>query len=338
MLLPLSMLTDLTEKDSRTVYEVIPGSEKEFPLDSGNRPYDVYGKSGASAAASASPSASADAAASASASAGTSPVAVSVALLSATPVKTDKVFLYVGPGAGDYKLTDEADLSEADKKKQAPVWMEVRNAPTYFRFNGGCDWLKQYVFHALSGPNNANENFKIEVRTIRADFLTQDMIKQADLVYLESGTAPFINQESTKVKLQYLTSDTQKVTENGNEVIKGLTRQNAYALVYRAAVELLPVIVDYNAVTNDQYSKLDYQGLAKMFLKEDLENYVKDARTSPDWLFENLENSNYPNRSDNGNYYVNRNVYVANSGTPLVNRDFPESIDGGSAESGFSRY
>jgi hypothetical protein len=315
---------------------VIPGSEKEFLLDSGNRPYDVYGKSGASAAASASPSASADAAASASASAGTSPAAVSVALLSATPVKTDKVFLYVGPGAGDYKLTDEADLSDADKKKQAPVWMEVRNAPTYFRFNGGCDWLKQYVFHALSGGDNANENFKIEVRTIRADLLTQDMIKQADLVYLESGTAPFINQESTKVKLQYLTSDTQKVTENGNEVIKGLTRQNAYALVYRAAVELLPVIVDYNAVTNDQYSKLDYQGLAKMLMKEDLENYVKDARTRPDWLFENLENSNYPNRSDNGNHYVNRNVYVVNSGTPLVNRDFPESIDGGSAESGFS--
>lgn len=329
-------VTDLTENDSRTVYEVIPGSEKEFPLDSGNRPYDVYGKSGASAAASASPSASADAAASASASAGTSPAAVSVALLSATPVKTDKVFLYVGPGAGDYKLTDEADLSEADKKKQAPVWMEIRNAPTYFRFNGGCDWLKQYVFHALSGGDNENENFKIEVRTIRADFLTQDIIKQADLVYLESGTAPFINQESTKVTLQYLTSDTQKVMENGNEVIKGLTRQNAYALVYRAAVELLPVIVDYNAVTNDQYSKLDYQGLAKMFLKEDLENYVKDAQTSPDWLFENLENSNYPNRSDNGNYYVNRNVYVVNSGTPLVNRDFPESIDGGSAESGFS--
>lgn len=329
-------VTDLTEKDSRTVYEVIPGSEKEFPLDSGNRPYDVYRKSGASAAASASPSASADAAASASASAGTSPVAVSVALLSATPVKTDKVFLYVGPGAGDYKLTDEADLSEADKKKQAPVWMEVRNAPTYFRFNGGCDWLKQYVFHALSGGDNANENFKIEVRTIRADFLTQDIIKQADLVYLESGTAPFINQESTQVKLQYLTSDTQKVTENGNEVIKGLTRQNAYALVYRAAVELLPVIVDYNAVTNDQYSKLDYQGLAKMFLKENLENYVKDAQTSPDWLFENLENSNYPNRFDNGNHYVNRNVYVVNSGTPLVNRDFPESIDGGSAENGFS--
>lgn len=329
-------VTGLTENDSITVYEVIPGSEKEFPLVSSNHPYDVYGKNGASAAASASPSTSADAAASASASAGTSPAAVSVALLSATPAKTDKVFLYVGPEAGDYKLTDEADLSDADKKKQAPVWMEVRNAPTYFRFNGGCDWLKQYVFHALSGGDNANENFKIEVRTIRADFLTQEMIKQANLVYLESGTAPFINLDSTNVTLQYLTSDTQTVTENGNSVTKGLTRANAYALVYRAAVELLPVIVDYDAVTNSNYSSLDYQKLAKMFLKEDLETYVKDAKTAPDWLFDHLDDSDYPNRSDNGNHYVNRNVYVVNSGTPLVNRDFPESIDGGSAESGFS--
>ena len=329
-------VTDLTENDTRTVYEVISGSEKEFLLDSSNRPYDVYGKSGASAAASASPSTSADAAASASASAGTSPAAVSVALLSATPAKTDKVFLYVGPGAGDYKLTDEADLSDADKKKQAPVWMEVRNAPTYFRFNGGCDWLKQYVFHALSGGDNANENFKIEVRTIRADFLTQDIIKQADLVYLESGTAPFINQESTKVTLQYLTSDTQTVTENGNSVTKGLTRANAYALVYRAAVELLPVIVDYNAVTNSNYSNLDYQKLAKMFLKEDLETYVNDAQTATDWLFDHLDDSDYPNRSDNGNHYVNRNVYVVNSSTPLVNRDFPENFDGGSTAGGFS--
>lgn len=327
-------VTDLTENDSRTVYEVIPGSEQEFPLDSSNRPFDVYVKSENSAVASASPSASADASASvsASASASSSPTVSP----SGTPSKTDKVFLYVGPGAGDYKLTDEADLSDADKKKQAPVWMEVRNAPTYFRFNGGCDWLKQYVFHALSGGDNANENFKIEVRTIRADLLTQDMLEQADLVYLESGTAPFINLDSTKVKLQYLTSDTQTVTENGNSVTKGLTRANAYALVYRAAVELLPVIVDYDAVTNSNYSSLDYQKLAKMFLKEDLETYVNDAQTAPDWLFDHLDDSDYPNCSDNGNHYVNRNVYVVNSSTPLVNRDFPENFDGGSAESGFS--
>lgn len=329
-------VTDLTDQDSRTVYEVIPGSEQEFPLDSSNRPYDVYTKSENSASTSASPSTSADASASASASVSTSTSPTASASPSATPVKTDKVFLYVGPGAGDYKLTDEADLSDADKKKQAPVWMEVRNAPTYFRFNGGCDWLKQYVFHALSGGDNANENFKIEVRSIRADLLTQEMIKQADLVYLESGTAPFVNQDSTKVTLQYLTSDTQKVTENGNEVIKGLTRANAYALGYRAAVDLLPVIVDYDAVTNSNYSNLDYQKLAKMFLKEDLETYVNDAQTAPDWLFNHLDDSNYPNRSDNGSHYVNRNVYVVNSSTPLVNRDFPENFDGESTKSGFS--
>lgn len=328
-------VTDLTENNSRTVYEVIPGSEREFSLDSSNRPYDVYVKSENSAAALASPFTSADASASASASASTSASPTASASPSGTPSKTDKVFLYVGPGAGNYKLTDEADLSDADKKKQETVWMEVRNAPTYFRFNGGCDWLKQYVFHALSGGDNANESFKIEVRTIRADFLTQDMLEQADLVYLESGTAPFINQDSTKVTLQYLTSDTQNVTENGNTVTKGLTRANAYALVYRAAAELLPVIVDYDAVTSSNYSNLDYQKLAKMFLKEDLETYVNDAQTAPDWLFDHLDDSNYPNRSDNGKHYVNRNVYVVNSSTPLVHRDFPENFDGGSVESGF---
>ena len=253
-------------------------------------------------------------------------------------VTTDKIFLYVGAGLGEYKLTDEADLSDADKAGQAPVWMEVRNAPTYFRFNGGCDWLKQYVFHTLSGGDNANDSFRIEVRTIQADLLTQDMIKQADLIYLEDGSAPFINKESQNQKLtfQYITSDTQKVTENGSEVTKGLTRENAYALVFRATKDLLPVIVDYDAATNVNYSKLDYQGLARMFLKEDLETYVNDAQTVPNWLFNNLDNSNYPNRTDNSNHYVNRNVYVVNSGTPLVDKDFPDSFDGESAGNGFS--
>lgn len=237
-------------------------------------------------------------------------------------VTTDKVFRYVGAEQGQYKLTDEADLSDADKAGQAPVWMKVQNAPTYFRFNGGCDWLKQYVFHTLPGGDNANDNFRIEVRTVRADLLTQDMIKQADLVYLEDGSTPFINKENPNLNFQYITSDT--------------TRDNAYALVFRATKDLLPVIVDYGAVTNSNYSNLDYQKLAKMFLKEDLETYVNDAQTKPDWLFTHLDDSNYPNRTDNGSHYVNRNIYVINSSTPLVDKDFPDSFDGESAGNGFS--
>ena len=304
----------LTAGDERSLY-AIESAQKLVPDGSG-RPYDLYvlNTESEDSVETFSDDEEADAQAQ----------TYSSTAVQAVPsnVTTDKVFLYVGAGAGEYKLTDEADLSEADKAGQAPVWMEVRNAPTYFRFNGGRDWLKQYVFHTLSGGDNANDNFRIEVRTIRADLLTQDMIKQADLIYLEDGRAPFINKESQKLTFQYITSDT--------------TRENAYALVCRAAVDLLPVIVDYDATTNENYSKLDYQGLAKMFLKEDLETYVNDAQTVPDWLFAYLDNSNYPNRTDNGNHYVNRNVYVVNSGTSLVDKDFPDNFDGESAGNGFS--
>lgn len=326
-------VTDIAADGSQTIYEVIPGSETEISDTTTNRPYDVYVKSGSTAEAGTTPSASADSSADVSASPSVTPSASP----SSTPdIRTDKVFLYVGPGQGDYKLTDQADLSDADKKRQAPVWMEVRNAPTYFRFNGGCDWLKNYVFHALSGGDNANENFKIQVRTIRADELTQDMIEKADLVYLESGTAPFIRSDSANVLLTYLSQDTQTVQRDGNSMTTGMTRENAYGLLYQAAVNLLPVIVDYQAATREEYKDLDYQKVAKMFLKEDLENFVNDAHTDKNWMFEHLGDSGYPDRTYNGNHFVNRNVYMVNSSTPLVNGDFPKAFDEGSTGSGFS--
>ena len=326
-------VTNIAADGSQTIYEVIPGSETEISDTTTNRPYDVYVKSGSTAEAGTTPSASADSSADVSASPSVTPSASP----SSTPdINTDKVFLYVGPGQGDYKLTDQADLSDADKKRQAPVWMEVRNAPTYFRFNGGCDWLKNYVFHALSGGDNANENFKIQVRTIRADELTQDMIEKADLVYLESGTASFIRSDSANVSLTYLRQDTQTVQRDGNSMTTGMTRENAYGLLYQAAVNLLPVIVDYQAATKEEYKDLDYQKVAKMFLKEDLENFVNDAHTDQNWMFEHLGDSGYPDRTYNGNHFVNRNVYMVNSSTPLVNGDFPKAFDEGSTGSGFS--
>ena len=326
-------VTNIAADGSQTIYEVIPGSETEISDTTTNRPYDVYVKSGSTAEAGTTPSASADSSADVSASPSVAPSASP----SSTPdINTDKVFLYVGPGQGDYKLTDQADLSDADKKRQAPVWMEVRNAPTYFRFNGGCDWLKNYVFHALSGGDNANENFKIQVRTIRADELTQDMIEKADLVYLESGTAPFIRSDSANVSLTYLSQDTQTVQRDGNSMTTGMTRENAYGLLYQAAVNLLPVIVDYQAATREEYKDLDYQKVAKIFLKEDLENFVNDAHTDQNWMFEHLGDSGYPDRSYNSNHFVNRNVYIINSSTPLVNGDFPKAFDEGSTGSGFS--
>ena len=307
---------ELTEGDERSLYAI--ESAQKLVSEGSGRPYDLYVLNTESPKSNgASPD---DEEADTQEQAQT----YSSTAVQAVPsnVTTDKVFRYVGAEQGQYKLTDEADLSDADKAGQAPVWMKVQNAPTYFRFNGGCDWLKQYVFHTLPGGDNANDNFRIEVRTVRADLLTQDMIKQADLVYLEDGSTPFINKENPNLNFQYITSDT--------------TRDNAYALVFRATKDLLPVIVDYGAVTNSNYSNLDYQKLAKMFLKEDLETYVNDAQTKPDWLFTHLDDSNYPNRTDNGSHYVNRNIYVINSSTPLVDKDFPDSFDGESAGNGFS--
>ncbi len=307
---------ELTEGDERSLYAI--ESAQKLVSEGSGRPYDLYVLNTESPKSNgASPD---DEEADTQEQAQT----YSSTAVQAVPsnVTTDKVFRYVGAEQGQYKLTDEADLSDADKAGQAPVWMKVQNAPTYFRFKSGCDWLKQYVFHTLPGGDNANDNFRIEVRTVRADLLTQDMIKQADLVYLEDGSTPFINKENPNLNFQYITSDT--------------TRDNAYALVFRVTKDLLPVIVDYGAVTNSNYSNLDYQKLAKMFLKEDLETYVNDAQTKPDWLFTHLDDSNYPNRTDNGSHYVNRNIYVINSSTPLVDKDFPDSFDGESAGNGFS--
>ena len=307
---------ELTEGDERSLYAI--ESAQKLVSEGSGRPYDLYVLNTESPKSNgASPD---DEEADTQEQAQT----YSSTAVQAVPsnVTTDKVFRYVGAEQGQYKLTDEADLSDADKAGQAPVWMKVQNAPTYFRFKSGCDWLKQYVFHTLPGGDNANDNFRIEVRTVRADLLTQDMIKQADLVYLEDGSTPFINKENPNLNFQYITSDT--------------TRDNAYALVFRATKDLLPVIVDYGAVTNSNYSNLDYQKLAKMFLKEDLETYVNDAQTETAWLFNNLDNPHYPNRTDNGSHYVNRNIYVINSSTPLVDKDFPDSFDGESAGNGFS--
>lgn len=305
---------ELTEGDERSLYAI--ESAQKLVSEGSGRPYDLYALNTESEK---SIDASPD-----DEEADTQEQTYSSTAVQAVPsnVTTDKVFRYVGAGLGQYKLTDEADLSDADKAKQTPVWMEVQNAPTYFRFKSGGDWLKQYVFHTLPGGDNANDNFRIDVRTVRADLLTRDMIMQADLIYLEDGSAPFINKENPNLNSQYITSDT--------------TRDNAYALVLRAVVDLLPVIVDYGAVTNSNYSNLDYQKLAKMFLKEDLETYVNDAQTETAWLFNNLDNPHYPNRTDNGNHFVNRNVYVVNSGTPLVDKDFPDSFAGESAGNGFS--
>ena len=286
--------------ETRPVYKA--DTITAIPEGSSNRPYDVYTKNGDS---------------------------------------EEKTFLYVGAGQGQYKLTDQADISEEEKRIQEPVWMVVRNAPTYFRYTGGCDWLKQYVFHALTDGDNQNADFAIQIQTVRADDLTEEMIRNAELIYLESGAAPFINTANSKVTLKYLdkSNESKFITQNdGTRLPIGVTQANVYAVVYRAVNELLPVIVDAQTVWNASYADSNYQKMARIFLKEDLETYLKDANamaSTTDALLNQLDSSEYPDCTNNGFHYVNHNIYVVNGTTPLVNGDFAQSFDEGSAQSGF---
>lgn len=283
--------------ETRPVYKA--DTITAIPEGSSTRPYDVYTKNGDS---------------------------------------EEKTFLYVGAGQGQYKLTDQADISKEEKRIQEPVWMVVRNAPTYFRYTGGCDWLKQYVFHVLTDGDNQNADFAIRIQTVRADELTEEMIRNAELIYLESGAAPFINTANSKVTLNYLdkSNESKSITQNDGTILPiGVTQENVYAVVYRAVNELLPVIVDAQTVWNAPYPDSNYQKMARIFQKEDLETYLKDANGMTDVLLNQLDSSEYPDCTDNGFHYVNHNIYVVNGTTPLVNGDFAQSFDEGSAQSGF---
>ena len=250
-----------------------------------------------------------------------------------------KAFLYVGPGLGDYRLIDSADVSEDYRNNYAPVKIEMRNATTYFRFTGGCDWLREAVFHSLEDGDNANTDFKLQVVTLRADELTMDLIDKADLVYLENGDAPFIHSggdsSDSHAELCWLGKEEETAKDEDSGQTIGMTRENLYALVYRAVNEQLPVMLDAAITENDKLSDSNYQALAGIFLKEDLESYLLDARTDKDWLVEHLEDEKYPDKTDNGTNYVNRNIYVINSSTPLVNGDFKEEFTQESAQDGF---
>ena len=83
-------ITNKAADDSRTIYEVVSGSETEISGDTTNRPYDVYVKCGSTAEAGTTPSASAGSSADVSASPSVTPSASP----SSTPdIRTDKVFL-----------------------------------------------------------------------------------------------------------------------------------------------------------------------------------------------------------------------------------------------------
>lgn len=262
----------------------------------------------------------------------------------------EAIFLYVGEGNGAYKLIDESEVSDDYKKDNKPVLMEVRNAPTYFRYTGGNDWLKEYVFHSLKDGDNANENFRLEVKTIRADELTMELIDKADLVYLEDGTAPFLNVTGTSdetaetepstststATLHRIDKSNETVTDEETKPPFGMTKENVYALAHRVVNDLLPVMADESVTENTDLNGSNYQALVKLLLKKDPEGYVGEARTDTDWLIKNLDNGAYPDQTVNNKHYVNRNIYMIHSTKPLVDGDFNDRFGDESANNGFA--
>lgn len=241
-------------------------------------------------------------------------------------------FVYVGAGLGDYKLTEDRTSSDL---------IGVYNAPVYFRCQAGNDWLRQYVFSSLSGGDNANSSFRIEVTTVRADEVTPEMVYGADLVYMESGQNVFLNSALNTSYIQH--GEIGTTLEHVNDMEPAVVS----AILSRAGDDLMPVIVDY-AITEetDKYANTNYQLLAKALLKRDLADFY-DAMDDGANLIDNLRmnlgkgsdndnNIDFPNKySNNFNYsYVNQNIYVVKN-EQLVTDDFAEFFDDFKANAGF---
>lgn len=232
-------------------------------------------------------------------------------------------FIYA-PGKGTY------NLKRANKDADGAVLIEVQGAPVFFRVTAGNDWLKQYVFSTLADGDNENSAFEIEVRTVTAGEVTYDDVREADLVFLESGFSnPVLNISAADMTVYRIKE------EDG--VFQGDIKEDVLSRILKGAVEdLMPVIVDYDIVgTGDEdYKGSNYWYLAKAFLKEDLEGFYLEIDDDGN-LLENLkmgvgENDDFPEKKDNSYHYVNHNIYVVN-GTPLVSGDFHEKM----SEAGF---
>lgn len=230
-------------------------------------------------------------------------------------------FVYAGAGKGSYRLTPSVE--------EEGSLLEVINVPVYIRCRSLSDWLKQYVFYSLPGGENERASFAIEVETVRADEATSDLVGRADLICLESGANTVLSPSSAYGHLQI---SGQKDMDGG--VVE--------EILGRAADELLPVIVDYD-ITTDQgpYKDTNYQYLAKALLKKDLASFYEFMVQEEDFM-DNLRRNvdkteDFPDKTDNGYNYVNKNVYVARGNAPFASADFYEPFDEEEAESGFDQ-
>ena len=237
---------------------------------------------------------------------------------------TEYAFVYAGAGAGEYKLTRADDSAGVDPSVIHDV--ELWNTSVYMRCCSGNNWLEQYVFNSLSKQDNASDKFRIQVDVVAAAEVTNAMINEADLVYLEDGAGTYLNGSVTK-------------TYDGS-----IAADAVIALVSQAVEQLKPVIVDYSiiedSVVTQEYQDSAYQKLAKVFLKKDLASFYYAMNQSGN-LVDNLlmnagkKSDEHPDKEDNNYNYVNQNIYMVNDDTILVSEDFPTAFAKEKAERGF---
>lgn len=258
----------------------------------------------------------------------------------------DAAFVYAGAGQGQYKL------EEVPEEDGTGYNLLIYNAPTFFRCSGGADWLERYVFHSLTGDDNESESFGIQVKVLTADHVTPDDVMNADLVYLEAGFGELLGSGAA---IHYM-------TESGGD----MEAEVLFSIIYRAVIDLMPVIADYGIVAADygymgsdegqnpdaglnpdagqnpdtgqtpdggQRTETVYQKLVQILLKKNLAAYYQDME-SPDNMMMNIGASEYPDKVDNNYNYVNRNVYMIN-GETLVSDDFYEPFDDDKVSAGF---
>ena len=240
--------------------------------------------------------------------------------------QVDGNFVYVGEGEGHWKLT-RISTASTNLEDSMVGYAVIAGVGVSFRVTGTDDLLKKYVFSTVSGGDNPNNRFTIEVNTKLANEVTPEDVFAADLILLEDNSG---NGDSF-----YSSTDPEK----------DMSATVVVAILNRATLDLMPVIVDYTVTHEGTYSTSNYASLARAMLKKDLEAVYRAAYEGIREDSEFIDNLNsaikdpaYPDKTDNSYDYVNRNVYVFSNTNGLVadETDFADAMPDDVAARGFS--
>lgn len=172
--------------------------------------------------------------------------------------------------------------------------LTVCGAPLYFRVTGDNLLAKEVFCSSI--------NIKVNVKSA-ADVTSNDVMN-ADLIFLEDA---IINNED------------DYISANGSDMNPTVV----FDIVDRAANDLLPVIVDYNAASSSKYSGTNYQKLANILLKTDLLSFYQDMENATNMLMNAYSGA----KDDEDNNYVNNNIYVTSDGALAVRGTFTDPFD-----------